>query len=250
MKNPEEIELEIKKNKLSELEEALANNELDLITIQKELQDFQKVYLCIVGRKIAELDELEAKINEVQTRKFPHDEMLKERASEFRTRANESSYAYQFEYLHGVADQVSISPTIKKTYRNLAKKIHPDLAVNEEDRSFREEFMKRANEAYKEGDEEKLLDILQEWESSPEQIEGDGIGAELIRTIRKIDNISKRIENIKREFSELFSSDLYILEQKVDKARSENRDLLQEMVKELDIRIKKANLELKNLLST
>jgi hypothetical protein len=250
MQKPEEIELDLKRTKLQELEDILANKELELVTTQAELLDFQKVYLGTVGRKIAELDEIEAKIAEKLAKKHPKDEFSKEKASETRKRADDSSYAYQFDAISEAPDRFSPSPSLKRLYRDVAKKIHPDLAVDEEDRSIREEFMKRANEAYKEGNEEKLMEILKEWESNPERVKGEGIGAELIRAIRKIDNIDKRIKIIQSEIEELVSSELYRLRQKVEEARFEQKDLLQEMVKHLDEKIKKKKLELQSLLST
>jgi hypothetical protein len=250
MQKPEEIELELKQTKLRELEDILANKELELVTTQGELFDFQKVYLGTVGRKIAELDEIEAKIAEILAKKLPKDEVSKKKASEARRRADDSSYAYQFEEVSDVPDRIPPSPSLKQLYREIAKKIHPDLAANEEDRSRREEFMKRVNEAYKDGNEEKLRQILKEWESSSERVEGEGIGAELIRTIRKIDNVENRIKAIQGELEELFSSELYRLWQKVEEAHSEQKDLLQEMVNHLDEKVSNRKLELQSLLST
>jgi hypothetical protein len=197
-------------------------------------------------RKIAELDELEAKIAEIHANKLPKDEGSKEKATEARRRADDSSYAYQFEEISEAPNRVPPSTSLKQLYREVAKKLHPDLAVDDEDRSRREEFMKRVNEAYKERNEEKLMQILREWESSPERVEGEGIGAELIRTIRKIDNVENRIKIIE----ELFSSELYRLSQKVEEARIEHRDLLQEMVSHLDEKINRRKLEFQSLLST
>jgi hypothetical protein len=250
MQKPEEIELEIKNTKLRELEDILANKELELVTTQGELLDFQKIYLGTVGRKIAELDEIEAKIAEIHAKKLPKDEGSKEKATEARRRADDSSYAYQFEEISEVPDRVPPSISLKQLYRDVAKKLHPDLAVGEEDRSRREDFMKRVNEAYKERNEEKLLEILREWESSPERVEGEGIGAELIRTIRKIDNVEQRIKSIQSETEELFGSELYRLSQKVEEARIVHKDLLQEMVSHLEEKIKRRKLELQSLLST
>ena len=51
MQKPEEIELELKKTRLQELEDILANMELELVTTQGELLDFQKVYLGTVGQE-------------------------------------------------------------------------------------------------------------------------------------------------------------------------------------------------------
>jgi DnaJ-domain-containing protein 1 len=68
----------------------------------------------------------------------------------------------------------------------VAKRIHPDLATDSEDRLRRQILMAEANRAFEEGDEDRLRRILHEYEASPDAVKGDGAGADLIRAIRKI----------------------------------------------------------------
>jgi chromosome segregation ATPase len=97
--------------------------------------------------------------------------------------------------------------------------------------------MAEANRAYEEGDEERLRVILQEWESSPEAVKGEGAGADLVRVIRKIAQAEERLRAIEIEVSQLKESDLYKLKTKVEEAEKEKRDLLAEMAKQLDKQI-------------
>ena len=55
---PEEQELHRKLFELADLEEELAQRELDLATLKAELNAFEISYLRIVGVRIAELDEI------------------------------------------------------------------------------------------------------------------------------------------------------------------------------------------------
>src|ERR1039457_5127453 len=94
--------------------------------------------------------------------------------------------------------------------------------------------MAEANRAYEEGDEAKLRTILDEWWSSPESIEGEGIAADLVRTIRKIHQVKQRLAHIETEFATLERSDLYRLKEQVETAQSHGQDLLAELADQLN----------------
>ncbi len=93
--------------------------------------------------------------------------------------------------------------------------------------------MAEVNIAYKNGDESKLQSILADWESSPESVEGEGVGPELIRVIRKIAQIRKRLSDIEAEIQQLNTSDQYQLRAKADEAENQGRDLLKDMGSEV-----------------
>ena len=248
MTKPEEIELEHKRAILAKLEEDLVNCELERATLKAELQTFQQIYYEAIGKLIGELDEIEAQIAEATARKNPTNKESGETAKKTRKRATESAQSYQS---YREESKVSLprkkfTPTknLKKLFREVARRIHPDLASDESDHAIREDLMKRANEAYRDGDEEKLRLILEEYESRPESIEGDSIGAVLVRVIRSIDLISQRIKEIKGEIDVMITSDLFILKKKVDDFKLENKDLLREMADYLRLKIQRAKIEL------
>lgn len=245
MAKPEEKELEHKKVVLSELKDNLANRELELATLKAELISFQHIYFAAVGQLIAELDELEAQIAEAKAKKTPKLKASSKSATRTRERARESARAFK-EQNEVPFPQAKFIPTedLKQMFRMVAKKIHPDLASDEKDRAIREELMKRANEAYQEGDRDKLQSILDEYESRPESIEGTSLGAELIRAIRDIDSIEKRINAIADEIDGIMKSELCLLKKKLDDAKMENRDFLDEMAEYLRLKIQCAKIEL------
>ena len=245
---PEEKELERKKAILSELEDALANRELELATLKADLLSFQHIYLEAVGQLIAELDEIEARVAEATARKYPTDNKTEETVKKARKRANESANSYQsYREEIGVSlPKRKFSPTenLKKLFREVAKRIHPDLASNERDRTIREELMKRANDAYRDEDEENLRSILAEYEAHPESIMGDSIGAELIRAIRNIELINQRMNAIVNEIDVVMKSELFLLKKNVEDAKIENRDLFNEMANHLHQKIQQAKIKL------
>jgi hypothetical protein len=245
---PEEIELEKKRAELSPLEEELTLKELDLTTLQVELEAFRRRYLSIVGVKLARLDDLNAQIAELLARLNPKNEDARKEADRSRTQAQESANATgsiaKEEY---EKEPFKPSENLKQLYRALAKKAHPDLAPDEQSREKRKRFMQEVNKAYAEGDEERLQSLLNEWESSPDSVSGEGTGAELIRIIRQIARVRNRIETISKEMEKLKETELYKLKLRVNKAQDDGKDLLSEMAAEVDGQIEEANIRLKDM---
>jgi chromosome segregation ATPase len=245
---PEEIELEKKRNELSVLEDELTQNELDLTTLKASLEDLRQRYLRIVGVKLAQLDDIKAQIAEIKACLVPEDEEVKIEADHSRAQAQESAKATEFisaeEY---ESEPFKPSEDLKQLYRNLAKKIHPDLAPDEQSRERRNKFMQEVNEAYAERNEARLRLLLHEWESSPDAVSGEGTGAELIRLIRQIARVHDRIETITREIEKMKESELYKLKLKIDQAQDEGRELLSEMAAEIDGQIEDAQTRLSDI---
>ena len=71
----------------------------------------------------------------------------------------------------------------------------------------------------------------------PEAIQGEGAGAELVRTIRKIAQIEQRIETINAEIDQMNRSELARLKFRVEEASRLGRDLLSELAGALDSQI-------------
>ena len=63
----------------------------------------------------------------------------------------------------------------------------------------RTRFMAEANRAYAMGDDETLQRILDEYQDGADAVEGEGVGAELIRLIRQISLAKSHVAAIKRE---------------------------------------------------
>ncbi len=200
--------------------------------------------LRIVGVRLAELDKIEAQIAELQARLSPKDKESSDRAAEARAKADESAREVDFDQDISTDKKFSPSENLKKLYREVAKSVHPDLADDEGERLRREGFMAQANRAYEEGDESKLNSILHEWQTSPESVKGDGVGAELIRVIRKVAKVKERLNTIEDEIDHLKDSELYQMRLKVEHAEIEGRDLLSEMAARLDDQITSAKQQL------
>jgi chromosome segregation ATPase len=242
---PEEQELARKQAELATLEAELAQGELDFATLRAELHAFEARYLRIVGARYAQLDEIKAQIAEALADAAPREQKSRTEARRARAQAHESADAAgqagdEGEWPH----KFQPSENLRKLYREVARRIHPDLGSDDQDRDRRTQLMAEANRAYEEGDEARLQAILQEWESSPEAVKGEGTGAELVRVIRKIAQVRRRLRDIETEIAGLKESDFYKLKVKVDQAEAEGCDLLVEMVARLDGQIAEARQEL------
>ena len=214
--SPENEELHQKDAELATLKTDLVQGELDLTTLHAELQNFEREYQQIIVTRYVELEHIEEQIAEYMA--------YLESTNNFRP-----------------------SEDFKKLYREVAKLIHPDLTTDPVEKNRPQELMIEANQAYEVGDVEKLKAILYSWESNPESIQGQGIAAELIRSIRKIAQCRERLVAIKSEISEVKQTELYQLKSKVAAAREFGQDLLADMAQKIDEQIEEAQEELREI---
>jgi len=226
-RSPEETELEIKRSQLEDLRIRLAIAEEELATAFAQVRAFEGLYIASVGVHLAQLDEIEALIAEATARRYPQDTVAAERARVFRARATESATVGSGD--SNLARRFRPKDSLKSLYREVAKAVHPDLATDDEDRKQRALLMAFANAAYEKGDERRLREILGEWRSNPEAVRGDGTAAELVRTIRRIAQASRRIEAAQKELAEVQQTDLWALLVRVEADEARDIDTLGEM---------------------
>jgi hypothetical protein len=250
VKTPEEEELEKKRAQLAGLESQLAERELELATLRAELAAFERRYLRIVGLRYAQLDKLEAEIAELFASRAPENREAQERAQQSRAQARESSEAAGQAESFGETEDFIPSDTLKRLYHEIARRMHPDMADDPEERKRRESIMAEATNAYERGDEARLRQILAEWESSPESVKGEGAGADLVRVIRKMAQVERRLQAIATQITQLVESELHQLRTKVEEAAAQGHDLLAEMAQRLDAQLEDARQRLSELLDS
>jgi DNA repair exonuclease SbcCD ATPase subunit len=244
-KSPEEQELDRKRAELAARESLLADRELELATLNAELSSFNRRYINRVGARYAELDEIEARIAETKAKNSPHDAYASKVATAARERASETAQAG--EALAKSAPRENFKPTdrLKNVYREVAKAVHPDLATDDEERARRHKFMADANAAYEDGDEARLEAILHSWQASPEAVKGYGVGAELVRTIRKLAQIGERLNFIDAAIAAAKDTPIAKLRVRVETAEAKGKDFIAEIAHDLDSRIAAAKQRLR-----
>ena len=245
--SPEKIELERYRKELAGVSEQLADRELELATLQRNLAAFEHAYLSTVGKKQAELDAIEAEVARILQVIDPDDEHLKSNAEEWSKRASESAEAAGSAIDEPRGSKSQPSETLRELYKTAARQIHPDLATTDKERKLRERLMADVNDAYERGDGERIERIIDEWRHAPEQVTGEDIGSEIVRVIRQINQVRSRIAKVDVEIERLSASALAVLKAKCDEAAEQGRDLLAEMRRTLGSQIESAMIRLESL---
>ncbi|WLQ42017.1 J domain-containing protein [Streptomyces laculatispora] len=166
-------------------EQALIEFEIAVETFRVEVENFSRLHHQRLGPMYARLDELDAQIAEARAARTGDLEDLR-KAQE--ARAIVMPMPGIDELFHDWMDSDGLSPEAsamlteqpvrppkrvrpteeaRKLYRELARKAHPDLAQDEEERARRDEFITRVNAAYGRGDEALLKELAQEWAAGP-----------------------------------------------------------------------------------
>ena len=244
---PEEIELDKKRAVLERLKDSLAIREEAMADLRAELEQFEAQYTMEVGRYYADLDEIEAQIAEEEVKLNPEDDEIKRRAEDARKRAEESAAQAEEENWEGCTFKWQPTIEAKKAYHKLARLIHPDLALDNEERERRHDLMAKLNDAYSAGDQTLLNKLVEDYRDSPDLIKGDTIGDELIRAIRQISQVKSRLKELREERLKTELSELFILREKVTAEMLEGRNLLKQMAERTKTHIKKADRRLCNL---
>jgi hypothetical protein len=241
---PEEEEILRKREELAAIRAILAERELELADFRGQLAAFEGRYLRQVGTLYAELDEWKARIAERRAKLDPSTAARQE-ADAAREQARQT-----YEESHGKASEprdFTASPELRSLYREAAKRIHPDFAKDSADAERRTRFMTEANRAYETGDADALQRILNEFQDGADTIEGEGIGAELIRIIRQISTAKARVAAIEQELEALRQSEIALLKKQAEDSEREGRDLLAELANAVAEQIKLANKEYETL---
>ena len=245
---PEEIEFNKKRRVLERLTDRLADREEEMADLRAQQEQFEAQYTMGVARLYAEFDEIEAEIAEEEVKLVPDDEEIKKKAEEMRRRAEESA-ARAAEDAKAGNFRFNPTPEAKKAYHNLARVIHPDLALDAGEKERRHGLMAELNAAYSAGDQKKLNKLVEDYRNSPDLVRGDTVGDELVRAIRQIFQIKVRLNELHEERLAAESSELFILRVKVEVEMVEGRDLLAQMASRTRVHIKKSQRRLANLRS-
>jgi hypothetical protein len=237
---PEEEELLRKRDELATVRATLAEGELKLVDFRSQLAAFEGRYLRQVGSLYAELDEWKARHAELLARLNPSP-ASNAQAEEAREEAHQT-----YEQAHGKASEIhdfTPSPELKGLFRDVAKRVHPDLSKDAPDLERRNRFMAEANRAYGEGDADALRRILDEYRDGADAVEGEGIGAELIRVIRQISMARSRVSAIEQELVKLQQSEIALLKKQAEDKEREGGDLLAELAASVRGQVEQARTE-------
>src|SRR5437016_5317888 len=135
----EQQQLARKRAELKELEARLAQLEPELATLQSQMKVFETRYLQVIGARYDELAEVEKEIARLQgllpdEESFDGDSLADDEV--------------------GCGQNRFHADKLKKLYREVARKFHPDLADDDSARLHCHQLMVEANRAYESGSHE------------------------------------------------------------------------------------------------
>jgi len=249
-------------NEVLALREHLARLEQEHADLRLELNEFELLYNARVGPIEAQLAEVQLHIGEyklrielVQWRGKALSPIQLEAEVEHRLRDQRE----RAEAIHANADiaRAFVPPPpidaasnldLKQVYRELAKRTHPDLATDADDRAIRSQRMVEINALYAQHDLEGLRKLLrlmetarQEPYETPEQrlsrLKNERIGLELA------------IRHTKAEIAEINRNPLMALKLDAAIARARGRDVLAEVAQQTQATLSEVESELQQLIA-
>jgi hypothetical protein len=205
---------------LREREAALAAREAELAAFLDELRELRARYLEEVGIHYSRLIPLEEAIAVEEVRLG-----LRLAAIDAEDAAKNAA-----DPLDPSCDsRAGVPDGLKAMFRNVAKALHPDLAMDEPARDRRQSLMAEANRAYADRDAERLQLILRAWEESPEAVDANHPYGERLRAERRLAQIDQRMIQIDAELAELRDSAVNRLKVSMEESAKYGRDLLKQM---------------------
>ena len=241
--SPQAEELQARRRELAELRRKLADKELELSTEKAQLHLFERRYQNVVGQMYAELDQVKAQVLGLASKLFPNAENFRQEAESAREQARE----FQEEDPEKPGKVFNPPENLKKLFRRVAKRIHPDLADSPAERERRHDLMAQLNQAYDSLDEAAIHAILTEWEAEEPIHEKLQVGEQLVRVVSQVAQIKKRLVAISDELEDLTLTEMYQLKKNIESAELEGRDLLREIADDIEEKIKKTKTRIRDL---
>ena len=195
------------------------------------LQQFERRYKPAVGARYDELERLRGKIDRAW------DALRRGRAPQAESAPPEEPET----------DIFRPGGELRRLFRALARRIHPDLAADDEDRVRRHEFMAEATLAYRANDARRLQWLLEHWEAQRSSISGNDPHALLSRTDRQIAWTRYRVREMHAAIGELHASSLAEIKREAEAARGMGRNLILELRKRVSSEIDAARRELERV---
>lgn len=165
--------------------------------------------------------------------------------------AAEGSYRYREKVseLPQVALEADEAAEMKKLYRQLARRFHPDLAVDERDHAYRTQLMMAINTAYAAGDLEKLKSLALEPDAA-QHIDETQSGRQIAEGLqREIDRVQRRLSEIQLELHRLSQHQSSKMMQQAEWAAARGRDFFAEKAEQLHAHIAAKMAERDHLLA-
>lgn len=132
--------------------------------------------------------------------------------------------------------------SLKQLYRQLARRFHPDMAIDEADRDYRTQMMMAINAAYAAGDLDKLEQLLLE-PDAPHTITIQSEEEQLDLLIRELMRVQNRLQEIEDELARLDKHKSAVMMRRQEEVVQKGRDWFVEVETQLRKDIAKRQIE-------
>lgn len=265
-----EREILVWEKRISEKEEEASELSLQIQDIRIAMNLFLGEYYSRVGVLYVELDKLKLRIKEYEHRiaaaqgrkltpeksenietevaaKFSHE---RRKVDDLDKEASESAEEYDT-YLKQEETKPhdeDFQQELKRLYRRLALKFHPDKATDEEQALKFQKIFAAIADAYKKGDIETLRKYMKQAERE-ERIAKETPEEKLARLKNEYERLLSIIARLQAELEELKSDETYKLKEKVETAKEDDRDLLQKLAHDIKEEIAENQGKLDNIVT-
>lgn len=231
--SPEEEAYERHLVEIEELRRRVVELQLELEGLRLAVGRFEAEYHARVGALFVELDRLRLAIAEYERRilrlradpRLDPVRMEEEIRAEFHDRYEEIRSAEEEarrheRAVHDEPDRPDLDEPaeedLRALYRDLAKRYHPDLARTDEERSRREDVMRRVNAAFNRRDIAALRTIEQEAATEDPAFDARPIGEKLIWATREVTRLGRVIAYLADELAAVRRTDAFRLWRRQD----------------------------------
>ncbi|MCX7896744.1 MAG: J domain-containing protein [Rhodocyclaceae bacterium] len=208
----------------------LAEMELELASAESELSAFAQRYQALIAPRQRLLERLR-----VQRRAEAQTERAQTPGCENGQKGNDAFFR-EPPSLSPLASSES-SLALKKRFRMIAQKIHPDRARSDAERAWRTNLMAEANRAYRHGDAHALEAVFDRFLRGYGEHAESSLRGERYSLTQRLAAVRRRLREIERKLDRIYGSKLYELLVAARQAARAGRDLLAEIASRLDAEI-------------
>src|SRR4051794_5156800 len=229
----EVIELRSREAELASLEAEMLEAQVVLKALERELGEFNRRQLDLVSKRYSRLDRLEAELAAARAEHEPtSSNTIRSDEPEDQSRATREEFMAQI-----------LAPTpppppddgLRALYKKLVKRLHPDHALDEADRSQRDHWMRQLTKAWAERDYETLRRIVTHaYDLSEPSASSASTARRLVAVLRGIADQRGALRETVTSIEKLHASPLGLMRDAAQFARAQGHDMLADLAADLD----------------
>jgi hypothetical protein len=218
---------------IDERKRRIADLQADHETLKLALARFELAYRAKVGPILVEIDRIRLEISEYRRRftllrsgmefdpeEVEHDLEAKFGARREEVRAEEDEARHYQRVFRNERSRSRLNGSteaeMRRVYRELAKRFHPDLAANPQERTRREEIMLQINAAFRDRDVGSLQRLVRETERDDPAFEERSLAQKLAWAQAEVERLDGVAEELEQQIRTMRKSDTYPMWQSTD----------------------------------